>query len=87
MIKLQPSKLLASFPGPAQLSVACSTKKRFFVRVRGEPGNEATKLLCDAKILQNSVSNQKLDGSVCKKPMGRNKTSLYTGYFDLGIQR
>ena len=28
-----------SFPGPAQLSVACSTEKRFFVRARG---NEAT---------------------------------------------
>ena len=33
--------LLASFPGPAQLSVASSTEKRFFVRARGEPGNEA----------------------------------------------
>ena len=33
-------------PGPAQLSVACSTEKRervgFFVRVREEPGNEAS---------------------------------------------
>ena len=45
------SPVLASFPGPAQLSVACSTEKRvssltlsfrFFVRARGEPGNEAT---------------------------------------------
>ena len=36
---------LASFPGPAQLSVACSTEKHsfpFFVRAQGEPGNEAT---------------------------------------------
>ena len=38
---------LALFPGPTQLSVACSTEKaltlsfRFFVRVCGEPGNEA----------------------------------------------
>ena len=30
---------LASFPGPAQLSVACM---QFFARARGEPGNEAT---------------------------------------------
>ena len=33
---------LASFPGPAQLSVAWSTEKRFFVRTWGEPGNEAS---------------------------------------------
>ena len=35
---------LASFPGPAQLSIASSTEKqeRVFVRTRGEPGNEAT---------------------------------------------
>ena len=31
------SCVLASFPGPAQLSVACST-----VRVRGESGNETS---------------------------------------------
>ena len=35
------SSYLASFPGPTQLSVPCSTEK-FFVRVRGEPGSEAT---------------------------------------------
>ena len=38
---------LASFPAPTQLSVTCSMEKaltlsfRFFVRVCGEPGNEA----------------------------------------------
>ena len=36
---------VASFPGPAQLSVTCSMEKpfpfEFFVRVWGEPGNEA----------------------------------------------
>ena len=38
--------IIASFPGPAQLSVACSTEKPlsfpFFICVQGEPGNEAT---------------------------------------------
>ena len=37
--------LLASFPGPAQLSIACSTEKwervRLFIHVWEEPGNEA----------------------------------------------
>ena len=39
----QPSSL-ASFPGPAQLSVASSMEKREGVRfrARGEPGNKAT---------------------------------------------
>ena len=30
---------VASFPGPAQLSVTCSME--FFIRTRGEPGNKA----------------------------------------------
>ena len=33
--------MLASFPGPAQLSVA-----NFFARAQGEPGNEATTMGC-----------------------------------------
>ena len=33
---------VASFPGPAQLSIACSTEKCFFIRAWGVPGNEAT---------------------------------------------
>ena len=32
----------ASFPGPTQLSVSCRTKKQFFIRAWGEPGNEAS---------------------------------------------
>ena len=34
--------MVASFPGPTQLSVVCSTEKRFFLCAWGEPGNEAT---------------------------------------------
>ena len=37
--------MIASFPGPAQLSVACSTEKWFFVRAQGEPGNKATVMM------------------------------------------
>ena len=43
---LRNSKLLASFPGPAQLSVTCSTEKRVLQATESwaGPGNEATKL-------------------------------------------
>ena len=53
---------LASFPGPAQLSMACSTEKalnlsfRFFIRMCGEPGNEA--------MTECELSN-KYDGKLC----------------------
>ena len=40
---------LASFPGPAQLSVACSTEKWW-----GEPGNEAMARLVPRLLLQSS---------------------------------
>ena len=33
---------LASFQGSTQLSIACSTEKRFFIRARGNSGNEAS---------------------------------------------
>ena len=36
--------ILASFPGPAQLSVVCSTEKQF-IHAWGEPGNEASLIL------------------------------------------
>ena len=39
---------VASFPGPAQLSVTWSTEKRFFVCARGEPGNEARLSVVDS---------------------------------------
>ena len=35
------SNIIALFPGPAQLSVACSTKSGVFVRAPGEPENKA----------------------------------------------
>ena len=50
---------IALFPGPAQLSIACSTEKRFFRSRegrreggreggRGEPGNEDSLRLCSS---------------------------------------
>ena len=35
------SHIIASFPGPAQLSVVCSTEKDIFNHMQREPGNEA----------------------------------------------
>ena len=45
---------LSSFPGPAQLSVACSTEKRFFVCAWGEPGNEANRPLELGVVMQHA---------------------------------
>ena len=38
----QDDSVLASFPGPSQLSAACSS---IFVSAQGEPGNEAIKIV------------------------------------------
>ena len=45
---------------------------------------QSSKLLCDANA---KLCQSKTDGSEYKKPMARSKTTLYTGYFDLGMQR
>ena len=41
--------MIASFPGPVQIFVACNTKKAvqvvFFIHLWGEPGNKATVML------------------------------------------
>ena len=42
---------IASFPGPVQLSVACSFP--FFVCVQGEPGNEAKTSIIKANLLNS----------------------------------
>ena len=44
--------VVASFPGPAQLSITCSMEKRYpfpfdcFVHAWGEPGNKAISVVC-----------------------------------------
>ena len=42
---LELDNFLASFPGPTQLSITCSTEKHF-VRMQGESGNEANNFSC-----------------------------------------
>ena len=37
--------VLASFPGPTQLSVAFNTEKRFFIHTWGKPEDEAMSVL------------------------------------------
>ena len=63
---------LASFPGPAQLSVACSTEKR---HVWGESGNEAnhTRQLCIILVavrLSVHLCTQELESHIIQRLVG-----------------
>ena len=60
------SSYLASFPGPAQLSIACSTEK-FFIRAQGEPGNEASSYLLGGDFSGFSLTVEQLTAA-CDLP-------------------
>ena len=63
------SSYLASFPGPAQLSVPCSTEK-LFVRARGEPGSEASSYLFGSDFSGFCLTVEQLTAA-CDRPQTR----------------
>ena len=57
-VSIKTHTLLASFPGPTKLSIACSMEKQFFDHMRGEPWNEANKVLQTAATKYNLLTRQ-----------------------------